>query len=64
MFRRTANGCTRRNMARFGRAAPPGIGSRAGPSARLRLVETMNRYVKLEEIENILFAFNQKERKS
>jgi hypothetical protein len=28
------------------------------------LVETVNRYVKLEEIENILFTITQKERKS
>ena len=64
MFRITPNACTKRNMARFGRASPPGTGSRAGPSARLRVVESMNRYVKLDEIENILFAIAQKERKS
>jgi hypothetical protein len=64
MFRRTPNGCTRRNMARFGRAGPPGTRSRGDPGVRLRLVETVNRYVKLEEIENILFTITQKERKS
>lgn len=64
MFRRIPNACTRRNMARFGRAAPPGTGDRAGPSVRLRLLETMNRYVRLEDIESILFSINQKERKS
>ena len=64
MFRRTPNACSRRNMARFGRASPPGSRTRGDPGAWLRSVETMNRYVKLEEIENILFAITQKERKS
>lgn len=64
MFRKTPNACTKRNMARFGRASPPGAGSRAAPDAGLRLVESMNRYVKLEEIENILFTISQKERNS
>lgn len=64
MFRRIPNACTRRNMARFGRAAPPGKGDRAGPGVRLHLLETMNRYVRLEDIESILFSITQKERKS
>jgi hypothetical protein len=62
MFRRIPNACSRRNMARFGRAAPPGTGSRAGPGVQLSLLETMNRYVRLEDIENILFGITQKEK--
>lgn len=64
MFRKIPNGCSRRNMARFGRAGPPGTRSRGDPVVRLQLVETVNHYVKLEEIENILFTITQKEQKS
>ena len=64
MYRRIPNACSRRNMARFARAAPQRTRNREGPGVRLRLLETMNRYVKLEEIENILFSITQKERKS
>jgi len=64
MYRRIPNACSRRNMARFGRAASQRTRNREGPGVRLRLLETMNRYVKLEEIENILFSITQKERKS
>jgi hypothetical protein len=64
MFRRTPNGCSRRNMARFGRSHLPGTGSRETHDTRLQLAETANRYVRLEEIENIIFSITQKETKS
>jgi hypothetical protein len=64
MFRTTPNGCTRRNMARFGRAGPPGQMNRGDPGALLRLSDAMKREIELEEIEKILFIFKQKERKS
>lgn len=64
MFRIIPNACSRRNMARFGRASPPGTVCRGDPRARLRLEKKVSRYIKLEEIENILFTITQKERKS
>jgi hypothetical protein len=64
MFRTTPNGCTRRNMARFGREGPQIRGSRGDPGTHLRLVDTIRRDIKLEEIERILSIFTQKENKS
>jgi len=64
MFRTTPNGCTKRNMARFGRAGPPGQLSRGEPGARLQKTDFIRREIELEEIEKILFIFTQKERKS
>jgi len=64
MFRTTLNGCTRRNIARFGREGPQIRGSRGDPGTHLRLVDTMRRDIKLEEIERILSIFTQKENKS
>ena len=64
MFRRTPNGCSRRNMARFCREGPRIRGSRGDPGTHLRIVDTMRRDIKLEEIERILSTFTQKENKS
>jgi hypothetical protein len=64
MFRRTANGCTRRNLARIARAGPPGQGSRREPGMRLSKAVKENRDMELDEIEKILFIFTQKEKKS
>jgi hypothetical protein len=64
MFRKTPNGCTRRNMARFGREGPQIRGNRGDPDRHLRIVDTMTHDIKLEEIERILSTFTQKENKS
>ena len=64
MFRKTPNGCTRRNMARFSREGPPGQGSRGDPGLRLSKTSTKNRDIELEEIEKILYIFTRKEKKS
>lgn len=64
MFRKTPNGCTRRNLARIGSAGPPGQGSRGDPGMRLSKTVENNRDLKLDEIENILNIFTRKEKKS
>ena len=64
MFRKFPNGCTTRNMARFGRAGPPGRLSRGGAGVRLQSMDSMKREIELEEIEKILFIFTKKEKKS
>jgi hypothetical protein len=64
MFRKIPNGCTKRNMARYGRAGPPGQKSRGDPGARIRIMDSMNQDMELEELEKILFKFTQKEKKS
>jgi hypothetical protein len=64
MFRKTPNGCTRRNLAKFSREGPPGQGSRGDPGMRLSKAAKEKRDKELEEIEKILFIFKQKEKKS
>jgi hypothetical protein len=64
MFRKIPNGCTKRNMARYSRAGPPGQKSRGDPGVRLRLMDSMRREIELEEIEKILLKFTQKEKQS
>ncbi len=64
MFRKTANACTKRNMARFGRASPPSIGNRGHPGTQLCVVDAKSRYINLEQIEDILFVITRKENKS
>ncbi len=64
MFRKIPNGCTRRNMARFAREGPQIRKSRGDLGRHLRIVDTMRRDIKLEEIERILSIFTQKENKS
>jgi hypothetical protein len=64
MFRKTANGCTRRNLARIARAGPHGRGSRGDPGMRLSKAVKEKRDMELEEIEKILFIFKQKEKTS
>jgi hypothetical protein len=64
MFRRTPNGCSRRNMARFSREGPQIRGSREDPGRHLQIADTMRHDIKLEEIERILSTFTQKENKS
>jgi len=64
MFRKTPNGCTRRNLARIARAGPHGRGSRGDPDMRLNKDVKEKRDLELEEIEKILFIFTQKEKKS
>ena len=64
MFRTTPNGCTKRNMARYGRAGPSIKGSRGDPAAESGIADASKRSIELEEIEKILFIFKQKERKS
>ncbi len=64
MIRKIPNACTKRNMARFGGAGPPGAGNRGDPRPRLRLVSAKHRYVNLEQIEDILFILTRKEKKS
>jgi hypothetical protein len=64
MFRKTPNGCTKRNMKRQCRAGPAIQRGRGDPDARLRLVDAMRSDIMLEELERILSTFAQKENKS
>ena len=64
MFRKTPNGCTRRNLARISRAGHLGLGSRGDPGMRLSKAVKEKRDLELEEIEKILFIFKRKEKKS
>jgi hypothetical protein len=64
MFRKTPNGCTKRNLARIARAGPPGQASRGDPGIRLRKGVQKNRDAELDEIEKILLIFKRKEKKS
>ena len=63
MFRRIPNGCSRRKMARSCREVLSASEGKDDHDARLSTIGTVNHYVKLEEIENILFMITQKERK-
>jgi hypothetical protein len=64
MFRRTQNGCSKRNLARIARAGPHGQGNRREPGMRLSKAVKEKSDMGLEEIEKILFMFTQKEKKS
>jgi hypothetical protein len=64
MFRKTPNGCTRRNLARFSREGPPGQGSRGDPGMRPSKTVKNKLDMKLDETENILNIFTRKEKNS
>lgn len=64
MFRKTPNGCTRRNLARIGRASPPGRWSRGDPGMQLTKKVKINQDIELAEIEKILYIFTRKEKTS
>jgi hypothetical protein len=63
MFRIRPNGCTRRQMKRFGRSGHCLRKSRGDPPS-LHLVDTKKRYIEFEEIEKLLINSIKKERKS
>jgi hypothetical protein len=60
MFRKTPNGCTRRNLARIARAGPNGRVSRGDPGMRRSKLVKEKRDMELEEIEKILFILDKR----
>ena len=61
MFRTIPNGCTSRNMGKYGRAGPRIKRGRGDPASHLHLVSKQNRDMEFEEIEKLIFNNTHKE---